>query len=165
MSAEDALKKYYARQMGSEKRRRKGRKNGKPEKELERSVLQWASSQGIFLHVVEAKAVFSEKAQRYLRGQAEAGLPDLIGNHGSLSVWIELKAKGRRSTLKEHQREFLVAKIEQGCFACCVDSVEMLESLLVSFLSTGTSDRQLLLLNALPAKRNLPFEAADEVFF
>jgi len=156
MSAKSALLNYHKKIWDKDKRTqsRAGKKNDKPEKALEKSVLAWASSRNLFLHVVESKAVYSASAGRYLRGQAEAGLPDLIGNVLGLSVWIELKAKGRRGTLKEHQRAFLVRKIEQGCFACCVDSVDQLASLLSSYFNTPSSDRAQLLQNHLPKKRS-----------
>lgn len=165
MSAKDALNRYYKRQMGRDKRDQKPkRKNAKPEKFLEKEVLAWASSKAIHLHVVEAKAVYSQSAGRYLRGQAEAGLPDLIGNIEGLSVWIELKAKGRRSTLKPHQQAFLIAKIEQGCFAACIDSVDQLESLLSTYFKTAFSDRAKLLLDHLPKKKSGLENAEDELF-
>jgi hypothetical protein len=45
-----------------------------------------------------------------------------------MAVFIELKAKGRRSALRENQREFLIEKINTGCFAVVVDSLELLEN-------------------------------------
>jgi hypothetical protein len=167
MSAKDALLKYHAKHAAGVKRTqsRAGKKNGKPEKVLEKQVLTWASNHAIHLHVVESKAVYSASAGRYLRGQAEAGLPDLIGNIEGLSAWIELKAKGRRGTLKEHQREFLVRKIEQGCFAVCIDSVDQLASVLAAFLSTPSSDRVRLLLDHLPIKRHRHPNNPDEKLF
>lgn len=167
MSAEDALLKHHQklldREIRSAKRGRK--KNQKPEKELEKQILAACEQWGFDLHVVEAKAVYSEKAGRYLRGQTEAGLPDLVGNLEGLSVWIELKAPGRRSTLKEHQRAFLVRKIEAGCFAVCVDSAEGLYDLTRAFLSTRSSDRCQLLLDHLPKKRQGRDQSDDSLGF
>ena len=167
MSAKSALLNYHARIWTSEKRSqsRRGKKNDKPEKVLEKSVLSWALLNGLNLHVIESKAVYSASAGRYLRGQAEAGLPDLIGNIQGLSAWIELKAKGRRGTLKEHQRLFLIRKIEQGCFACCIDSVDQLAELFESYFNTHVSDRVQLLLDHLPKKRRLDSNDHSEVPF
>ncbi len=167
MSAKDALLKFYKRDADklSGKSQRKRRKNASPEKDLEKEILRWSTSKGIDLHVIEAKAVYSVSAGRYLRGQAEAGLPDLVGNCEGLSVWIELKAPGRRSTLKVHQRDFLVRKISQGCFAVCVDSVESLAKVLASFLSTPASDRVQLLLDHLPKQRPQRPSSPDEELF
>jgi len=162
---DSALHRYYAKELEKEKRSRNRatKRNGKPEKELEKSILKWASQKAIHLHVIEAKAVYSQSAGRYLRGQAEAGIPDLIGNCGGLSMWIELKSPGRRGTLKQHQREFLVQKVKQGCFSCCVDSVEQLDRLLAAFLSTPFSGRVQLLLDHLPKSRH-PSNHDDRLF-
>ena len=156
MSAESALHNHHQKLWDQQKRRQKrgSKKNAKPEKALEMLVLEWALQKGLFLHVIEAKAVYSAAAARYLRGQAEAGIPDLIGNFGAPSVWIELKAKGRRGTLKEHQRSFLVRKVKQGCFAVCVDSVNLLDTLLNAFLNSHGNDRVQMLIDSLPKIRS-----------
>lgn len=166
MSAKDALLKFHKRDAEklSGKTRRKVKKNAKPEKDLEKEILHWAQSKAIHLHVVESKAVYSVSAGRYLRGQAERGLPDLIGNCEGLSMWVELKAPGRRSTLKMHQRDFLEQKVSQGCFAVCVDSVEMLAKVLAAFLSTPASDRAQLLMDHLPVKRPRPSDREETLF-
>ena len=165
--AQRALLNYHAKDAAklSRKSSRQGRKNDKPEKVLEKQILIWAVNHGLSLHVVESKAVYSVAAGQYLRGQAEAGLPDLIGNLAELSVWIELKAKGRRGTLKEHQRDFLIRKVEQGSFASCIDSVDQLSELLSTFLSTAFSDRVRLLLHHLPATRISKNQNHDEKLF
>ena len=165
MSAESALIKHHQKLFDLERRRQKrgSKKNAKPEKVLEKQILEWALRRGFSLHVIEAKAVYSTAAGRYLRGQAEAGLPDLIGNFGSLSVWVELKSKGRMGTLKEHQREFLVRKIEQECFAVCVDSVELLSEVFQAFISSV--DKIKLLLNALPQRRAKKQRNEDQPLF
>lgn len=124
-----ALQKNHARLYKEQKRETKSRrKNQKPEKELEVEVLSWLSLHGFDAHVVEAKAVFHAKTQQYLKGQAEAGFPDICGcsSFGD-SVWIELKAPGRLGTFRENQRSFITSKIEKNCFAVCIDSVEKLQ--------------------------------------
>lgn len=166
MSASDALRNYSQKLLNQQTRRQKrpaGKKNQKPEKYLEGLVLKWAQGRGLDLHVVESKAVYSASAGRYLRGQTEAGMPDLIGNYQGLSVWIELKAPGRRGTLKAHQFEFLVAKAKAGCFACCTDSVYHVESLFKSFLDADDKSRVSMLLSDLPKPKC--FDADDEDLF
>lgn len=151
-STKAALERYYEKHARSSERvmKRQGRKNKKPEKELEKEVLAWAVRAGFDLHVIEAKAVFSQAAGRYLRGQAQSGLPDLVGNHGHIAIYVELKAKGKRSTLKPHQRHILERKIKQGCFAACIDRVECFENLWSTWLITPEVDRVELLLSDLP---------------
>lgn len=96
-------------------------------------------------------------AGRYLRRQASESLPDLIGNYGSLSVWIELKAKGQRSSINskksKHQREFLIRKINSGAFACVTDGIDHLNSLWIKFKAANAIDRRALLIGDLPKIR------------
>ncbi len=155
MSAEDALLKHHQRQWDKiQKESRPKRKNRKPEKLVEIEVLAWAKEMGMSLHVVESKAVYSRAAGRYLHSQTSESLPDLIGNFGEFSVWIELKARGRRSTLKDHQREFLVRKIQEGCFACCTDRMMHIDHLFQTWLKAGEMYRQKYLMDDLPRKRH-----------
>jgi hypothetical protein len=103
------------------------RKNSKPEFELTyKPVKKWLYENGFSCHRVESKAVRGPDGGFY-RGMAVAGMTDIVGcdPHG-YGVFIELKAPGRRASLKPHQREFLVDKIKRGAFACCTDSVEHL---------------------------------------
>ncbi len=103
------------------------RKNEKPEKEVEQKALAWLRSNGFHMSVVESKATYDPKRGRYISQSVKDGFVDLVGNHFSgLSVFIELKAPGRRATLRDNQRAFLMAKIETGCFAVCIDDVELL---------------------------------------
>lgn len=164
MSVRDALRRYSQGLLDQEMRRQKrrpGRKNQRPEKDLERQVLEWAQVQGLDLHVVESKAVYSKAAGRYLRGQTASGMPDLIGTYRGLSVWIELKAQGRRGTLKEHQFVFLLGKAKAGCFACCTDSVDHVSNLFLNWLALDESSRIKLLLNDLPKRRDSSHDDED----
>lgn len=112
------------------KARSNKRKNKKPEKEVEKVVMEWLDNHNFSCHVVESKAVYNASAGRYLKGQTVPGCSDIIGcTPDGVSVWIELKAPGRRSTVSDSQREFLHSKIERGCFAVVVDSVDELQHL------------------------------------
>lgn len=128
MSVEDALRKYSTRAFKKEERSRKPRrKNKTPERDVQKLVMSWLKANGFSCNVVESKAVWSQKAGRYLKGQTEAGVSDIFGSTpNGLACFIELKAPGKRATLKEHQRQFLKSKIEVGAFAICTDSVEYL---------------------------------------
>lgn len=119
---------------------------------VEPSVLYWCLQNNFDMTVVDTSAVFNPYAGRYLRRQASESLPDLCGNRGSLSVWIELKApKKRRAILQSpHQIAFLERKIKQGCFAAVVDSAEYLDDLWKRYLATPESERKQLLLNEIP---------------
>jgi len=155
----DLLLRSIERQQPKEKKSRAPSK--KPEKEVEKQVLQWAKMQNIFLHVVESKAVFSQAAGSYLRGQVDAGFPDLVGNDSSGRVlYVELKAFGRRSNLSELQYEFLKRKINQGCFAVVVDSSEILNDFYYTWKTSKNPQSYLLSVLPIPsciAKRDKNF--------
>lgn len=103
----------------------RSKKREAPEKMLEREVVKWAKSNGFDLTTVDSSG-FGTWEQRKT---SEIGISDLIGNNGKVSVWIELKAKSRLSTLSYVQYMFLRRKLLAGAFACCIDSVETLSSL------------------------------------
>lgn len=125
MSAKTALHKYLEKQL--KKDGKVPRKNQKPEKDVEAEVMTWLSANQFDCHVVESKAVYSYSAGRYLHGQTNPGFSDIVGNDANgMAVFIELKAKGRRSTLRQKQKAFLKKKIASNCFAVVVDSAELL---------------------------------------
>ena len=102
------------------------RSNAKPEFELRKQVMRWLEANNFSCDVVESKAVYSQAAGSYVRGQAVAGFSDIVGvcSFGGAACYIELKAPGRRATLKDHQRDFLMHKMHVYAFAVCIDSVE-----------------------------------------
>ena len=131
---EKALRNYHEKQLPKKKKTRR-KPNKKPEQELVKSLISYCRAHKIDVQVVESQNVYSQTSGKYTRAQTRAGTPDLIGNDRSgLSVWIEAKAPGRLSTLRENQREFLERKIRSNCFAVVVDSVERLNSLYYNFL-------------------------------
>ena len=143
------------------------RHNGAPEKELEVEVLKWLRANGFHVSVVESKATYNPKAGKYISQSVKDGFVDLVGNHNSgIAVFIELKAPGCRSKLRENQRDFLLQKIETGCFAICTDSVELLSSQFEHFQLLRSrqqfSHAKDFLRTALPVKRE---KVDDEPLF
>lgn len=127
-STKKVLEKYFNKQARKNDPLRKKRKYSRPEKQVEKEVMAWLKDHDFSCHVVEAKAVYSPSAGIYLNSQAEPGMSDVIGcTPDGRGCFIELKARDRRSALKDHQRRFLLSKISRGAFACVVDSVEYLE--------------------------------------
>ncbi len=116
--------------------------------------MAWLKANSFSCHAIEAKAVYSFEAGRYMSGQTAPGVADIFGcSAEGVAVFIELKAPGRRCTLKEHQRAFLIAKINAGAFGVCVDSVECLAGAWSEFSHRRKMDTQLakaLLLSHLP---------------
>lgn len=143
MSAAEALKRYYERQLkrNSSKRRKR---NQSPESDVKRAVMAWLKVNGWSMNAVEAKAVWNQGAGRYIRGQTTPGVSDLIGcAPDGTGAFIELKAPGRRGTLKPHQRQYLFEKIQRDAFALCVDSVECLAKAWAEFSHRRKMDPQL----------------------
>jgi hypothetical protein len=126
-------------------------KNQKPEKEVQKKIIPLLKTLGIFANVVESKAVFSASSGRYISGQASAGFPDIVGiNPAGFFVAVELKAPGKRSSLKSHQREFLLQVIALNGFACCTDSPENFLQTYNSWLNSPSEMRKDLLISSLP---------------
>lgn len=156
MSARDALEKYSRRHAAG--LGRPTRQNSKPEFEVKKAAMAWLRTNGFSCQVVESKGVYSIEHGRYTSGQTKAGTSDLFGcGPGGIAVYIELKAPGRRSTLKEHQRQFLIEKIQAGAFAVCADSVECLANAWEEFSHRRKMEPQLakaFLLRHLPPSKS-----------
>lgn len=130
MSAKNALNKFYASQLKGKSSVKRQKKNAKPEFEFKKIAKAWLEKAGFSINVVESKAVWSEAAGRYLSGQTDAGFSDIVGvtPMRGVACFIELKAPGKRASLKDHQREFLIRKIDRMAFAVVTDSIEHLDS-------------------------------------
>lgn len=127
MSAKKAIEKFSMRALGQTNRKKRA-PNKKPEKSTEIACMEWFLEYGFSMHVVEAKAVWSKAAGRYLNGQVAPGFSDSAGcTPDGIGCFVEFKAKDRISTLRPAQREFLKEKIIKGCFACVVDGIERLK--------------------------------------
>lgn len=140
----DAMTKYYERNNPNKEKRH----NTKPEKEVEKEVVLWMKMMGWKYTVIESKAVYSQAMGRYMHSQAKKGHADITGiTDCAVGFAVELKAPGKRSTLREDQRIFLVDYISRGGFACVTDSVSHLENLYKKWTVNRDSS---LLLNDLP---------------
>lgn len=132
------------------------RKNQKPEKLVEKDCLAFLRQLGCAVYVVESKAHYSAQAGAYVSQSAQSGFSDLVGClPNGLFLAVELKAKGRRSTLKPNQREFLVQKIQRGGFGVCVDSVAMLESVYNQWTLAPAETKRTFLMSQLPPDKTL----------
>lgn len=150
-----ALDNYAIKQLPKQTKARAS-KNKSPEKLVQTECLHWLRAQGFDVYVVESKATYSQSSQSYRSSSAIPGFSDIVGcdNHG-VFLAIELKAKGRLSTLKEHQRKFLTEKISRGGFGVCVDSAELLKTLYQKWsYITGEPAKQFLL-DSLPKQKDV----------
>lgn len=125
-STKKALEKFLTR----ESKPKRVTKNGRPEFEFKKIAKAWLEANGFSINVVESKAVWSNAAGGYVRGQTDAGFSDIVGVTPvrGVACFIELKAPGKRGTLKPHQRDFLLEKINKHAFAICTDSIEHMKN-------------------------------------
>lgn len=158
--AREALENHH-KKLANKKRR--FTKNRKPEKEVAKFALEWMREKNWDVQIVEAKAAYKPSAGRYIRNSSvSAGTCDCIGTlPNGVFVAIEFKAPGRLSTFasdKNHeQRDYLLAKIHSGAFACVVDSVARLENIYneyVMALEVSRDKAKNFLLASLPKKDN-----------
>lgn len=133
-------------------------KRSGPEYEVQIEIESYGKQHGFDLTIVDTSAVYNPAAKRYVASMASESLPDVIGNWGAVSVWVELKARGQRSAINSkrnrHQLAFLIRKIKQGCFACVTDSREHFHSIVTRFKNAQDfSDRRAVLISDLPKNR------------
>lgn len=123
-----------------------------PEKQVEIDVLAECQNLNIDVDVIDSKATFSVAKCRYSKSKtATEGMPDLIGNdQNGIAVFIELKARGKLSTLRPKQRLFLERKIRMGCFAVVLDNANSLTDYYLSFLKLKAEERTNFLFSLLP---------------
>lgn len=101
----------------------KKKKNSKPELEVEKALAEHWRKEGFFMKKYESKAVLINGVWR--QPALSKGTPDWMGcSPDGVYVVSEVKAPGRRSTLRIEQRDFLVEVIKRGGFGICCDSVE-----------------------------------------
>ena len=163
-SVKNAINKYIAKNTdGIQSKPQQKESRQSPERRTEASVKRWCRANGILIHVVEA-SIFDRTTGEMGEAKAEAGFSDLVGNSmQGLACYIELKAEGRRSTLSDTQRDFLIAKIESFCFAVVVDSDAVLETYWSGFCALKTpQERKQYLLDCLPRKYNTKKRQADK---
>jgi hypothetical protein len=136
------------------------KKNKSPEKDLVKELLDVALDLGLSLDVVESKATFSQATGRYTGSAMKAGIPDIIGcDSDGISVWIEAKAPGRLSTLRDNQRAFLETKIRYNAFAVVVDCPDKLREFYRTYKKIGPGDKaQAYLRGLLPVTRSRNYQ-------
>lgn len=169
---DNALTRFYKKELSKTERRTKRKaKNNKPEFDFKKVAKDWLYNNGFSVNVVESKAVWNHQAGAFIRGQTDAGFSDIVGVTPVLGVacFIELKAPGKRSTLKDHQRDFLIEKIDKMAFSACTDSINHLESLFNKwkelFLSGLYMEAKNLLLKDLPVKKEKSISHVDDILF
>lgn len=145
-----ALQEYSERQKPKTKKPRQER-----EEPVVAAVQEWARLHGIQLRRYESKAIRKVIGGRVVwqNSGLDYGTPDLLGVGEGYSVAIEVKAPGKRATLRPKQREFLTQQIHGGGFAVVADGVDKLHEWWTEFLRRKRSDEPtaLWLLGLLPS--------------
>jgi hypothetical protein len=122
MGVKEAMERHHAKLLKSHDKPK--RRNKKPEKETESSCLRWMRSLGWDVDVIEAKGGMNQFGVINVK----SGFSDVCGNTSNgQAVFVEFKAPGKLRNLKPHQRQFLIKKINTGCFALVTDRVEHLK--------------------------------------
>jgi hypothetical protein len=135
------------------KYRSRKRKNNNPEELVVKSLQYYFNTCGFFVCGYESKAKFINGVWR--TSGLNVGTPDLIGvdNEGYFMA-VEVKAKGKRSTLRREQREFLTKTIMCGGLGICADSVEYFQEVYEEWKKLDSvNERRILLMSKLPAPR------------
>jgi len=154
-----AIEGFYKRQ----EPRATGRKNNDPEAQLVKAIISHLTALKWNVQWYESKAVYNPKAQRYMSSQMKPGHSDIAGSTPEgISCYIEVKDKGKRSTLRDNQRAFLEEKIRSNCFAVCVDYIGSVEALYFTWKNMKNRNfAQSFLLRELPIKK----ETVDDLTF
>ena len=139
------------------------RKNDKPEKEVERLVLEWMRGIGWSIEVIESKSTYSKAAGRWIGQSVKQGFSDIVGTTSSgVAVYVELKAPGKRHTLRANQRTFLLEKIDSRAFVCVTDSVKFISDVYATWAGLDIESRVRFLREMMPVERK---RKNDDSFF
>lgn len=166
----DAINKFSQTQLDKNKPKESRAHYEKPEKEVEKSCLEWMRSGGWSVQIFEAKATFDPKRGVWRQQAMRAGVCDCMGNDkDGQSVVIEFKAKGKLSSFNRpgnyKQRQFITDKINTNSFACVVDSKERLEQIYTKWreLRAQGLDAKAYLISMLPITN--PKTANEDALF
>lgn len=135
------------------------KKNKHPERDLvQKPCVEWMLQLGWIVKIYESKATWNPHQGRYMQQSMAAGHADCMGNTlDGLTVAIEFKSPGKLKTFtrdgNQRQVEFIIEKIDSNCFACVVDSLEMLKRIWKEYCdakSKGLDVARAYLLSQLP---------------
>lgn len=148
-AAESAWKSEHERQK-REKKRKKKRK--KPEEDVVKALLSFYKTHGFFVKRYESKAKFI--GGEWTAGGLSFGTPDLMGvcPSGFMHA-VEVKAPGRRASLRTEQEKFLKKVISCNGFAYVCDDVDALKEVYGKWISyRSQSLRRQYLISLFPKK-------------
>src|SRR5574343_142669 len=151
-STKKALENYYKSLLPKEQSLEPKRKNKSPEKDVQTAIMNKMRELGLFVFRVEARALDIGGNLSY--SETSSGVSDLLAvSTTGQFLAVEVKASGRRSTLRYSQRVFLTSVIASNGFASVSDSVEHFVSLWQTYQKTPDALKKALLLNDLPREK------------
>lgn len=149
-----SIEKFHKRELNQPT----GRRNQKPEAKIENEIYKHLNEIGWSIDFYESSSFgISPEYQDY---KVKPGHSDLAGNlPNGIACYVEVKAKGKRSTLSDNQRQFLIEKINTNCFAIVADSLEYVLNTFQTWQATPI--KKAFLLKELPIKKIRPSEEPD----
>lgn len=140
----------YSKKMAEKPKKKTRRKNKAPEKQVVKQICAWLKSSGFSYDIVEASSFDRTRKVMVHDTKVTAGFSDIVAcDPYGFACYIEAKAPGKRSTLRDHQRQFLMNKIENNAFACVTDSVEHLNNLYFTWILNKLKKTELCVLKPL----------------
>lgn len=119
-----------------------------PERAFAHQLLKHLRANGFSMDIVDS-STFNKQAGYHTQSVHTVGFSDLVGCClEGRAIYIEVKAPGKRNTLRPAQRVFLTAKINSNAFAIVCDSLQSFDVQWASFLLSV--DRKRYLLDQLP---------------
>lgn len=119
-----------------------------PERAFAHQLLKHMRANGFSMDIVDS-STFNKQAGYHTQSVHTVGFSDLVGCClEGRAIYIEVKAPGKRNTLRPAQRVFLTAKINSNAFAIVCDSLQSFDVQWASFLLSV--DRKRYLLDQLP---------------
>jgi hypothetical protein len=153
---EAAVLRHHKKQLPKERRG----PNDNPEARVVLALKKHLHSLGFSMDVVDS-STYNKQAGYNTHNVTTPGFSDLVGcSNQGLSVYIEVKAPGKRNNVSHAQREFLTAKIKSNCFAIVCDSCAYFDRVWAQF--QFVVDRQALLLVELPKMTAVERRRTDE---
>lgn len=120
------------------------RKNKKPEEELAKKVIEFLKLKQFVVVRIDAGSPYLAARGYRIQTKTKPGTSDILAVDKVGRFWaIELKAKGRKSTLSDSQHEFIRRVIENNGVGICIDSLDDLR-MIVTKSEAGLLSRDFL---------------------
>ena len=144
-----AMENFHKRENAKFNKKKRLVPNKTPEEDVVKELVTFYTKNDFFIKRYESKAKLIGGVWR--ASGLSVGTPDLGGVcPNGFAHWNEVKAKGKRSALREEQKQFLQEVIKRGGFGIVCDSLVYLETVYTKWLDLGRSERMHYLIDELP---------------